>query len=229
MVGDFYFTFKTFDFDYIFYYFEKEKNEKKSPPPIPPNPYELVRKSEKIAEPPPIPPKPNELLRKIKIQEEASFEIKKTSRIVEPTNDNPPKPLLFQQDILEQAKCNPPKPPPIPPKPNELLRKIKMQEEASFEIKKTSKIVEPTNDNPPKPLPRKKKNEIPIPEPHYKVIPSAPPFEDEEDLCKICMINELECVFYDCGHMISCMNCYIGLTRCPVCQNSIIQPIRVFK
>ena len=92
-------------------------------------------------------------------------------------------------------------------------------------------ILEPKNDNPPKPLPRKKMEEIPIPKPRYKVIPSAPPppIEDEEDLCKICMINELECVFYDCGHMISCMNCSIGLTYCPVCRNTIIQPIRVFK
>ena len=74
-------------------------------------------------------------------------------------------------------------------------------------------------------------------EPIKIIQPSAPNFEDykstvmkdEEDLCKICMVNELECVFYDCGHMICCKNCSKGLTDCPVCRNKIIQSIKVFK
>ena len=77
-----------------------------------------------------------------------------------------------------------------------------------------------------------------------RVLPSAPPIEEDlelisnpqslafikdEDACKICMNNYLECVFYDCGHMVCCMNCSIGLIHCPVCRNKIIQSIKVFK
>lgn len=98
---------------------------------------------------------------------------------------------------------------------------------------------------PPKPLPRKslqcqdkKESETqieeiqkaPTPLPRkYTVTPSAPPIEVDEDICKICFINELECVFYDCGHMMCCIKCSSDLTHCPICRNEIIQSIKVFK
>jgi hypothetical protein len=110
------------------------------------------------------------------------------------------------------------------------LKKRKKQAPIAPNVQaREEEIVELTNENLPKPLPRKQIQELPIPKPRYKLPPSAPLLEDEEDLCKICMINELECVFYDCGHMICCMNCSFGLTNCPVCQKTIFKPIKVFK
>ncbi len=132
--------------------------------------------------------------------------------------------ILFEISILdffETTKITEKKsPPPIPPNPYELLRKTKLEKEISFEENKNTS-----------------KQEI-IDEPANKIIPSAPPMEDDdlknfknedEDLCKICMLNELECVFYDCGHMICCMNCSKSLINCPVCRNKIIQSIKVYK
>ena len=52
---------------------------------------------------------------------------------------------------------------------------------------------------------------------------------DEEDLCKVCMENLIECVFVECGHMICCMTCSKSLKQCPLCRNVILKAIKFYK
>jgi hypothetical protein len=51
----------------------------------------------------------------------------------------------------------------------------------------------------------------------------------EEDLCKICMENLIECVFAECGHMICCISCSKNLKQCPFCRNDIVKAIKFYK
>lgn len=51
----------------------------------------------------------------------------------------------------------------------------------------------------------------------------------DDDLCKICMENVIDCVLLDCGHMVSCIKCGKRLAECPMCRQNIVRVIRVFK
>lgn len=51
----------------------------------------------------------------------------------------------------------------------------------------------------------------------------------EENTCKICFENAIECVFVDCGHMICCVNCSSSLKICPFCRNVIIKSLKFYK
>ncbi len=53
--------------------------------------------------------------------------------------------------------------------------------------------------------------------------------ESDENICKICVNNKIECVFSECGHMICCMNCSSNLKTCPICRKKIVTAIKVFK
>lgn len=53
--------------------------------------------------------------------------------------------------------------------------------------------------------------------------------DNDESLCKICMVNSIECVFVECGHMMSCINCANKLKICPVCRKDIFKAIKVYK
>ena len=47
----------------------------------------------------------------------------------------------------------------------------------------------------------------------------------ESQLCAICMDNKKNTVFYPCGHLCCCENCWEELKRstkrCPICRNNI--------
>lgn len=75
---------------------------------------------------------------------------------------------------------------------------------------------------------------------NFKCIPSAPYFDDEqlkssiikndeENMCKICMDNEIECVFNECGHMICCMKCSTNIKLCPFCRKDVVKAIKFYK
>ncbi|CAM4930407.1 unnamed protein product [Rotaria socialis] len=51
----------------------------------------------------------------------------------------------------------------------------------------------------------------------------------DENLCKICMDANIDCVFLDCGHLCTCVRCGKQLSECPLCRSYIVRVVRVFK
>ncbi|CAF1556816.1 unnamed protein product, partial [Adineta steineri] len=51
----------------------------------------------------------------------------------------------------------------------------------------------------------------------------------DNELCKICMDAIADCVFLDCGHMVTCVKCGKLLNECPICRSNIVRVVRVFK
>ena len=51
---------------------------------------------------------------------------------------------------------------------------------------------------------------------------------DERLVCKICMESDIDCVFLDCGHVVSCINCAIQMDRCPICRDIIKSARRIY-
>ncbi|KAJ8300619.1 hypothetical protein KUTeg_022138 [Tegillarca granosa] len=47
--------------------------------------------------------------------------------------------------------------------------------------------------------------------------------------CVICLDKPPNCVYADCGHLVTCMECASRILDCPVCREAIIQKIKVFK
>ncbi|KAI8076458.1 uncharacterized protein B0P05DRAFT_139570 [Gilbertella persicaria] len=56
---------------------------------------------------------------------------------------------------------------------------------------------------------------------------------DEENLCRICCDAQQNCVFLDCGHMVTCMDCAKKLlesrNECPICREPILKLVHVFR
>ena len=52
----------------------------------------------------------------------------------------------------------------------------------------------------------------------------------EENLCKICMENEISFVFIPCGHLITCENCAVNgdLKICPMCRKQITKRLKTY-
>ena len=56
------------------------------------------------------------------------------------------------------------------------------------------------------------------------------PTEAENDyLCKVCMDSAVDCVFLDCGHMLTCVKCGRKLSECPICRQYIVKVIHAFR
>jgi hypothetical protein len=51
----------------------------------------------------------------------------------------------------------------------------------------------------------------------------------DENLCKICMEQAIDCVLLECGHMISCVACGKRLSECPICRQYVVRAVRIFK
>lgn len=49
--------------------------------------------------------------------------------------------------------------------------------------------------------------------------------------CVICMDDgkRPNCIFCDCGHLVTCMDCATKLKICPICRSVIQQKIKVFQ
>jgi len=43
------------------------------------------------------------------------------------------------------------------------------------------------------------------------------------------MDANIDCVFLDCGHLCTCVQCGKRLSECPLCRSYIIRVVRVFK
>ncbi|GFR08631.1 e3 ubiquitin-protein ligase RNF34 [Trichonephila clavata] len=51
----------------------------------------------------------------------------------------------------------------------------------------------------------------------------------DENLCKICMEANIDSLFLDCGHMVTCHQCGKLLHDCPICRQIILRVVRAFK
>lgn len=52
---------------------------------------------------------------------------------------------------------------------------------------------------------------------------------DENEICKVCMDRVIDCVFLECGHLVTCVDCGRQLRECPLCRQNIVRTVRVFK
>jgi hypothetical protein len=49
------------------------------------------------------------------------------------------------------------------------------------------------------------------------------------DICKICFDHQINCVFLECGHMATCIECARQLFECPICRQPIHRVIHTFR
>ncbi|KAI9792278.1 MAG: hypothetical protein M1816_002503 [Peltula sp. TS41687] len=53
--------------------------------------------------------------------------------------------------------------------------------------------------------------------------------EDEEQLCQICYEEDIDCLFYDCGHVCACIKCARQLETCPVCRKPVKAAVKMYR
>lgn len=52
---------------------------------------------------------------------------------------------------------------------------------------------------------------------------------DDSNICKICWDQTIDCVFLECGHMVTCTSCGKRLSECPICRQYIVKCVHVFR
>ena len=52
--------------------------------------------------------------------------------------------------------------------------------------------------------------------------------DQEAAMCQICYGEEIDALFFDCGHVCSCMDCAKQCDVCPICRRSVRQVVRMF-
>ena len=57
----------------------------------------------------------------------------------------------------------------------------------------------------------------------------SPATGHENEVCKVCMDRVIDCVFLECGHLVTCVDCGRQLRECPLCRQNIARIVRVFK
>lgn len=50
--------------------------------------------------------------------------------------------------------------------------------------------------------------------------------DEEMMLCRICYENEMDALFYSCGHVVACEECARCLDICPVCRATVRAVVR---
>ncbi|KAI9828898.1 MAG: hypothetical protein M1819_006513 [Sarea resinae] len=53
--------------------------------------------------------------------------------------------------------------------------------------------------------------------------------EEDQRLCQICYEQEMDALFYDCGHVVACLECAKCVENCPVCRKQVLATVRIFK
>ena len=58
----------------------------------------------------------------------------------------------------------------------------------------------------------------------------------QEHKCKVCMVRVIDCVFLNCGHLITCTRCGEKLVssshytvNCPICQKRISRVAKIYR
>jgi hypothetical protein len=52
--------------------------------------------------------------------------------------------------------------------------------------------------------------------------------DDDKGLCKMCLSNDANCVFFPCKHMASCMPCANKISNCHICRTKINYRMDIF-
>ena len=53
--------------------------------------------------------------------------------------------------------------------------------------------------------------------------------DEQRDLCQICYGEEVDALFYDCGHVCACVDCAKQCESCPICRRSIQKVVKMFR
>ena len=51
----------------------------------------------------------------------------------------------------------------------------------------------------------------------------------DSELCNICMVNQIDCLILECGHMCTGLICAQALFKCPICRQQISRIVKAFK
>ncbi|KAH0290592.1 hypothetical protein M436DRAFT_80029 [Aureobasidium namibiae CBS 147.97] len=52
--------------------------------------------------------------------------------------------------------------------------------------------------------------------------------EDEAKLCRICYSTEVNAAFYECGHVLACVDCAKRMEECPICKRRIRDVLKLY-
>ncbi|KAI8940888.1 hypothetical protein NX059_002148 [Plenodomus lindquistii] len=52
--------------------------------------------------------------------------------------------------------------------------------------------------------------------------------QEAERLCRICWEEDATAAFYDCGHVVACLECAREVSVCPVCRKRVVTVLRLF-
>jgi hypothetical protein len=52
--------------------------------------------------------------------------------------------------------------------------------------------------------------------------------EEDAKLCRICYTKEVNAAFYDCGHLLACLDCARRMEECPICKRRIRDVLRLY-
>ena len=53
--------------------------------------------------------------------------------------------------------------------------------------------------------------------------------DEEMALCRICYEEEMDALFFDCGHVVACEGCARAVECCPVCRREVKAVVRVWR
>lgn len=52
--------------------------------------------------------------------------------------------------------------------------------------------------------------------------------QEEERLCRICWEDAADAAFYDCGHVVACLQCAREVQSCPVCRKRVLCAMKLY-
>ncbi|MCJ1440037.1 MAG: hypothetical protein MMC23_000519 [Stictis urceolatum] len=64
---------------------------------------------------------------------------------------------------------------------------------------------------------------------HGKGVMTYEVADEEMQLCKICYENEMDALFFRCGHVAACENCARQVSDCPVCRKPVEHVVKIFR
>jgi hypothetical protein len=53
--------------------------------------------------------------------------------------------------------------------------------------------------------------------------------DEQADMCQICCENEIDSLFFDCGHVCACLECSRQCEICPICRRVVKQVVKMFR
>ena len=53
--------------------------------------------------------------------------------------------------------------------------------------------------------------------------------DEQADLCQICYGQEIDALFFDCGHVCACVDCSKQCELCPICRKPVKQVVKMFR